>query len=63
MGKDVNAPFKCLAVKSAGGKLEDWEYTPEPLGAGDVGEPQVIGHLCKAVPRKLLAVSEGFRAS
>lgn len=47
MGRDINAPFKCLAVKSAGGKLEDWEYTPEPLGAGDVGEQTLS---CRQLP-------------
>ena len=31
-------PIKCLAVKTQGGQLEDWEYTPEPLKPGDVGQ-------------------------
>ena len=35
-------PIKCLAVKSKDGQLEDWEYTPEPLKSGDVGETPAV---------------------
>ena len=33
----MGALVKCLAVKSKGGKLEDWEYQLQPLRPGEVG--------------------------
>lgn len=39
-------PIKCLAVKSKGGQLEDWEYTPEPLKPGDVDVRVLFNGLC-----------------
>ena len=61
MGQEAELAFKCLAVKSVGGQLEDWEYVPQALGPGDVGEGvnwsdklriyKYIGPRCAAVSR------------